>query len=81
MSDIGIAFAATVKQKRLARGLSQEALAEFAGINRTYMSSIERGKSIPSLETAHRLALALDEPLSDLIKECEGDIPDANNTR
>lgn len=71
MSEIGKAFAATVKKKRLARGLSQEALAEYAGINRTYMGSIERGKSIPSLETAHRLALALDETLSDLIKECE----------
>ncbi|WP_111113296.1 helix-turn-helix domain-containing protein [Stenotrophomonas maltophilia] len=76
MSDIGTAFAAAVRKRRQARGLSQEALAEFAGINRTYMSSIERAKSVPSLETAHRIALALDMTLHDLIQECDSAISD-----
>lgn len=77
MSDICSAFAEAVRRKRTAQGLSQEALAELAGINRTYIGSLERGKSIPSLRTAHRLAIALEQSLSDLIKECESVEPDA----
>lgn len=80
MSEIGSAFAAAVKRRRVARGLSQEALAELAGINRTFMSAIERGKSIPSIETAHRLAIALDRAFSELIQECESALDKSTHT-
>lgn len=51
--------------KRIARrrkqlGLTQSALSEKANISPTYMSSIERAKSIPSTEVIMRLAIALD---------------------
>ena len=45
---------------RKANGLTQAVLAERAGISTTYMSGIERAKSIPSTEVIMRLAAALD---------------------
>jgi transcriptional regulator with XRE-family HTH domain len=43
----------------LAQALSQEQLAARAGLDRTYVSGIERGKRNPSLKTADRIAEAL----------------------
>ncbi len=50
---------------RRARGLSQEAFADFLGIHRTYMGGLERGERNVTLRTVERLAerLAVD-PLS-----------------
>ena len=45
---------------RKSNGLTQAVLAEKAEISTTYMSSIERAKSIPSTEVIMRLAIALD---------------------
>ena len=45
---------------RKAQGLTQATLSELAEISPTYMSSIERAKSIPSTEVIMRLAAALD---------------------
>ena len=45
---------------RRSTGLTQAVLAEKAGISTTYMSSIERAKSIPSTEVIMQLAAALD---------------------
>lgn len=58
--DPKITFGAKLKQLRLAAGLSQEELASRAGIDRTYVSSCERGRRNISLETICRLAAALD---------------------
>lgn len=46
--------------------LSQEKLAEKAGIHRTYMGKIERGESNPPMHTVSKIAKALKIPLSDL---------------
>jgi len=53
-------FGLRLRQLRLQRGLSQEALAELADLDRTYVSSCERGRRNISLENIHRLAKALD---------------------
>ena len=45
-----------IRAARLARGLSQEALALAAEVDRTYVSQIERGIANPSLQILHRLA-------------------------
>jgi transcriptional regulator with XRE-family HTH domain len=54
---------------RQARKLSQEALAELAGIHRTQISLFETGQRQPLLETLGRLAGALEVPVEML---CEG---------
>lgn len=46
-----------VKRERL--GISQEALAERAGVDRSYVSILERGLKSPTLETLERICVAL----------------------
>lgn len=55
-----------IKQLRRARELSQEELSEKVGISSKYLSSIERGKENPTLDTFIRLALALNVEISEL---------------
>ncbi len=52
-------------------GLSQEALAEAAGVHHTYVGLVERGKRNPTIEVAERLARALGKKLSALIAQAE----------
>ena len=64
-------FGETIKKIRLERKLSQETLAFEAGIDRTYISDIEKGKRNISIQVVYKLALALQISFSDLIKEIE----------
>lgn len=73
MSDIAHRFGQVIRVNRRARGLSQESLAEFADLNRSYLGKIERGLVFPSIETMQKLADALGEQLSSLIEQCEND--------
>lgn len=61
-------FAANLKEQRLAKGLSQEDLADLCGLHRTYVGSVERGERNISIDNMERLALSLDVPLEKLIK-------------
>jgi transcriptional regulator with XRE-family HTH domain len=61
-------FGEAVRQRRLALGLSQEELAERAGLHRTYVGSVERGERNVSLENIVRLAAALKLNASQLLK-------------
>lgn len=74
--NIEILFGQLVRRCREKLGLSQEGFADVAGIHRTYVSSIERGKVQVSIGIAHKLASALGVPLSriwqDLEKELDG---------
>lgn len=45
------------------RGMKQKFLAEKAGITAGTMSMIVRGKTLPTLPVAHRIAKALDMPI------------------
>lgn len=54
-----MAFGRQVRHLREERGLSQERLAELAGIHRTYMSDIERGERNIGLDNILALARAL----------------------
>jgi CheY-like chemotaxis protein len=49
-----------IRNKRSEMGISQEELADRAGLHRTYISDIERGARNPSLESIDRLARALE---------------------
>lgn len=71
MQKIEVLFGAAVRKRRGELGLSQEDFADKAGIHRTYVSSIELGKVQVSIGVAHRLAVALEIPLSRLWREIE----------
>lgn len=56
-----------LRSLRAARGLSQEGLAELAGLHRTYVGSIERRERNVSLDNVERLARALGVDVAQLL--------------
>ncbi|WP_303293324.1 helix-turn-helix domain-containing protein [Marinobacter sp. ST-43] len=62
-----VAFGERVRQIRKEKGLSQEALADLAGIDRSYMGHIERGDQNVTLTKIHQIADALDVLATDLL--------------
>jgi transcriptional regulator with XRE-family HTH domain len=71
MERIEKSFGIVLRERREKLGLSQEAFADKAGIHRTYVSSIERGKVRVSIEIAEKLAIAVETPLSALWRQIE----------
>ena len=67
-SNIQVQFGKVVRRLRLKRGLSQEALAELAGVHVTYIGRIERGGQNISLTNIGRLARALRVKPADLLR-------------
>jgi CheY-like chemotaxis protein len=59
-------FGSAVKRKRAELHISQEELADRAGLHRTYISDVERGARNVSLESIEKLAAALELPVSGL---------------
>jgi transcriptional regulator with XRE-family HTH domain len=57
--ELRIRFAANLREQRQLQGLSQEVLAELAGLHRTYVSQVERSVTNVSLDNVDRLAVAL----------------------
>ncbi|MBB3403917.1 MULTISPECIES: helix-turn-helix transcriptional regulator [Rhizobium] len=66
--EIREVLARNLKAARLAKGLSQEELAHRAGIDRTYISSLERSIYNASIDVVDRLAKVLETEASDLLK-------------
>lgn len=60
-------FGKRVRELRLERGLSQEKLGQLAGLDRTYISSLEAGKRNVSLVNIHKLAEALGVEAGELL--------------
>lgn len=58
-----------VRELRKQRGWSQEKLEELSGLDRTYISDIERGVRNPSVKSLERLAKALKVRAADLVKD------------
>jgi transcriptional regulator with XRE-family HTH domain len=58
-----------IRQLREERKLSQEAIEKRTGLLRRYISRVENGHTVPSLETLERLAEALEMPLYQLFYE------------
>jgi transcriptional regulator with XRE-family HTH domain len=67
-------FGVIVRQRRTELQTSQEVLAHKAGLNRSFVGEIERGATVPSLDTMVKLAAALDIKLSALLARCERDV-------
>ena len=57
-----------VRKRREARALTQEKLAERAGLDATYISGIERGLRNPGIKNVAKLAKALGFSTSELCK-------------
>jgi putative transcriptional regulator len=55
-----------VRDVRLDLGMTQEHLAEIVGVARQSIISIEKGRFIPTIETALRLSVALKVPVEHL---------------
>ncbi len=60
------AFGEHLRSLRKKAGLSQEEVADRAGIHVTYLSGVERGLRNPSIMNVSRLAQALDVPTKEL---------------
>lgn len=60
-----------IRQLRLERSMSQELFADQCSLHRTYIGSIERGEKTITIETAQKIAQALDMPLSQLFLRLE----------
>lgn len=71
MRSLATSFGAAVRALRQKRGISQEKLAASAGISRTYMSEVERGVTMVSLQTIAKLAQALGVSMSRLLQHVE----------
>lgn len=63
------AFADELRSLRGQMRLSQEQLADHAGVNRTYVAKLETGKNQPTLCVMHSLAGALHRDLADMISD------------
>jgi len=55
-----------IRKLREAKGLSQEEIEQRAGLLKCYVSRVENGHTVPSLETLERFAAALEVPLYQL---------------
>ena len=69
--DIRERFGFAVKARREELNLTQEGLADKAGIHRTYLSDIERGSRNVALINIERLAKAMSMSLSELFRLAE----------
>ncbi|HMD84223.1 MAG TPA: helix-turn-helix transcriptional regulator [Terriglobia bacterium] len=67
-----------LRSLREEKGLSQGDIEKSTGLLRCYISRIENGHTIPSLETLERFASALDVPLYRLFYSGEGEAPTPN---
>ena len=57
-----------LRELRDQAGVSQEQLANEIGIDRTYISGIERGKRNPSIQSVYRIAKGLNISLEEFFK-------------
>jgi transcriptional regulator with XRE-family HTH domain len=69
--SVAAAFGRVLRELRQERGLSQEALALEADLQRNYISLIERGINQPTITTIFKLAAALKLRPSEFIKLVE----------
>lgn len=60
--DYLVSFGENLRKLRTSAGFSQEALAEMAGIDRSYLGGIERGEHNLALINIVKIALALNVP-------------------
>jgi transcriptional regulator with XRE-family HTH domain len=75
------AFAIVLRRRRLTAGMTQEALAQKAGLSPRYISLLETRRYQPTLATVDQLALSLGVPLTELVAEIEAEHAAAGSSR
>jgi transcriptional regulator with XRE-family HTH domain len=71
VDTLSAALGEVIRRHRVVRRLSQEQLAERAGLHRTHISYVERGLRSPKIEVLARIAAGLDVPTWQLLREAE----------
>ena len=77
----GEVFGRRLRELRLKAGLTQDALAQAAGMTKPYISNMEHGINVPSLTTILRLAVSLGcrvtalTSVFDKVEDLEGLLP------
>ncbi len=71
MSNLAELFGNNVRAQRKALGISQEHLADLAGLDRSYMSRIERGKVSVTLQKVYQIVTVLECELKDVLPAIE----------
>jgi len=69
VNPITVGIGQVLRQKREAAGFTQERLADLAGIDRSYVSILERGLKSPTIDMLDRLANALGCAPENIISE------------
>jgi len=64
-----LAVGREIARRRTAKRMSQERLAELAGLHRNYVGLVERGQRNPTLKTLFAIAEALDSTLTELFAD------------
>ncbi|MBI2798552.1 helix-turn-helix transcriptional regulator [Candidatus Saccharibacteria bacterium] len=64
--EVAAQFGQRLRKIRESKGISQEKLANESGLDRTYVSGIERGRRNPSLINISKLAKGLNVKITDL---------------
>lgn len=67
--SIAMNIGATIRDYRLQKGMSQGDIEKRTGLLRCYLSRVENGHTVPSLETLQKIARALDLQLSEFFAE------------
>jgi len=62
------ALQSVLRRLREEQRISQEVFSGLAGISRSHLSMIEIGAKKPNLDTLYKIALALDMPLSEILR-------------
>lgn len=63
----------TIRNFRLQKGLSQGDIEKRTGLLRCYLSRVENGHTIPSLDTLAKIATAMDLPLAQFFADAASD--------
>ncbi len=63
----------TIRNFRLQKGMSQGDIEKRTGLLRCYLSRVENGHTIPSLDTLAKIASAMDVPLGSFFADGAGD--------
>jgi transcriptional regulator with XRE-family HTH domain len=69
LSDLTVRFGNKLHEVRKAKGMTQESLADAAGLSRNYVNDVERGRRNVTLATIESLSRALGVKMAELMPD------------